>query len=484
MGKWQSFFERYKRIIEYFLLVAFDCIFLYGFFETAVFIRLKILPNLYPGFPPELPPHFEKAFWIFGIWLFFFIYEGLYTKRFSLWDEVIKLWKVAFFSIISVFVIVSLGKLSGYVSRTVLILMSLLFVCIYPPVRISLKRVLRRFGMLKRRVIIIGVNELGERLLKAFEREPNLGYEVIAFLDDNPESVGRRFANKKVHGYVDRADVYLKRCYIQDIFIALPGSSKERIQSLINKLQHKAKGGVFYVPELSGVAVLGTTLHHFFSAQLFALEIKNNLERKFNRFLKRSFDLLTGLILLIILAIPMLLIALLIKLESSGPVIFSQERVGRNGKKFKCYKFRTMYEEAHKLLESFLEGDEQMRKEFEEFYKLKNDPRVTRVGRFLRETSLDELPQLFNVLKGEMSLVGPRPVTEEEIKKYYKELAELCFSVPPGITGLWQVSGRSNTTYELRVALDAWYVRNWNLILDFIILLKTIKVVFKREGAY
>lgn len=482
MKRWQNFFKRYKGRVENFLLISFDLLFLFIFFKLALFLRLEVISLLYPAFPPELPPHFEKALWVLGIWFFFLFYEGLYTKIFSFWDEVIKLWKVAFISTVSIFVIVSLGKLSDYVSRTVLLLMMALFVGFHPPVRILFKRFLRKLGMLKRRTLIIGANEVGEKLLKALEREPNLGYEVVGFLDDNSESVGRLFENIKVHGYVERAEVYLKRCHIQDVFIALPGENRKRIQSLINKLQHKAER-VFYVPDISGVAVLGTTLHHFFEAQLFALEIKNNLEKGINRLIKRTFDLLVSSVLLIIMAIPMLLIALLIKLESPGPAIFSQIRVGRNGKKFRCYKFRTMYAGAHKMLEATLARDEKLKKEFEEFYKLKKDPRVTKVGRFLRETSLDELPQLFNVLKGEMSLVGPRPVTEEEIKRYYKELAKLCFSVPPGITGLWQVSGRSHTTYEVRVALDAWYVRNWNLFLDLIILLKTIKVVLKREGA-
>jgi undecaprenyl-phosphate galactose phosphotransferase len=125
-----------------------------------------------------------------------------------------------------------------------------------------------------------------------------------------------------------------------------------------------------------------------------------------------------------------------------------------------------------------------MRREWEQIYKIKEDPRITRIGKFLRMTSLDELPQLINVLKGEMSLVGPRPVTQDEIVKYYKDTAELYFSVFPGITGLWQVSGRSDTSYDYRIALDSWYVRNWNLWLDVVILLKTVKVVLKREGAW
>jgi undecaprenyl-phosphate galactose phosphotransferase len=143
-----------------------------------------------------------------------------------------------------------------------------------------------------------------------------------------------------------------------------------------------------------------------------------------------------------------------------------------------------MFKDAEEKLQDLLGNNENMRKEWEQSWKIKDDPRITKVGKFLRKTSLDELPQLINVLRGEMSIVGPRPVIQEEIDKYYRDSAELCFSVPPGITGLWQVSGRSNTNYDYRIALDSWYVRNWNLWLDFVILFKTVKVVLKREGAW
>jgi len=142
-----------------------------------------------------------------------------------------------------------------------------------------------------------------------------------------------------------------------------------------------------------------------------------------------------------------------------------------------------MYIDAEEKLKQILETNPEVKVEWETKYKLTNDPRVTPIGKFLRKTSLDELPQIFNVLKGEMSLIGPRPVTKEELDKYYKEKAELYCLIPPGITGLWQVSGRSNLTYEERVNLDCWYIRNWSLWLDLVILLRTVKVVLKGEGA-
>jgi Undecaprenyl-phosphate galactose phosphotransferase WbaP len=177
------------------------------------------------------------------------------------------------------------------------------------------------------------------------------------------------------------------------------------------------------------------------------------------------------------------LIALLIKASSRGPVFYKQERVGLHGRRFYAWKFRTMVLDADEVLEAYLEARPALRAEWDSQHKLKNDPRITRVGRWLRYTSLDELPQIWNVLCNEMSLVGPRPIVSAEIAKYQHHF-ELYTKVLPGVTGLWQVSGRNDTTYPERVALDAFYVRNWSCWLDLYILARTVGVVLRREGAY
>ena len=305
---------------------------------------------------------------------------------------------------------------------------------------------------------------------------------VVGFLDDDPEKIGKDIDGIKIHAGVDKAQKYIGRCGIEDIIIAMPGCEKNRLISLINKLQHKAQH-ILLIPDLFGITVLGTNLQHFFQEQAIGLEIKNNLAQPLNKIIKMLFDLILSCILLVILSIPMAIIAIIIKLNSSGPAIFSQSRIGKNNKPFKCFKFRTMYDDADKRLSDLLENNSDAINEWNNSWKLRNDPRVTKIGKFLRETSLDELPQIFNVLKCDMSLVGPRPVTKKEIDEYYKDQAKLCFGVNPGITGLWQVSGRSNTSYDYRITLDSWYVRNWNLWLDIVILFKTVRVVLKREGA-
>jgi len=181
----------------------------------------------------------------------------------------------------------------------------------------------------------------------------------------------------------------------------------------------------------------------------------------------------------------MILIAVAIKLTDGGSIFFKHERIGFRGRKFKVLKFRSMYPDADKRLKEILEKDPKAKEEWEKTFKLKNDPRVTPIGKFLRKTSLDELPQFFNVLKGDMSIVGPRPVVEEELKKYYREKAEIYKSVKPGITGYWQVEGRSDVEdYEERVRMDEWYVKNQSFWLDIKIILKTIKVMLTGKGAY
>jgi Undecaprenyl-phosphate galactose phosphotransferase WbaP len=178
-----------------------------------------------------------------------------------------------------------------------------------------------------------------------------------------------------------------------------------------------------------------------------------------------------------------LLIAMLIKLESRGPVLYSQLRIGRDEDHFKVWKFRSMVVNADEVLAGYLNERPDLREEWANRRKLKKDPRMTRVGRFLRRTSLDELPQLWNVINGDMSLVGPRPIVAEEIGAYNHDFG-LYVQVLPGITGLWQVSGRNDTTYQDRVALDTYYVRNWSPWLDVYILARTVKVVLGRRGAY
>jgi Undecaprenyl-phosphate galactose phosphotransferase WbaP len=201
------------------------------------------------------------------------------------------------------------------------------------------------------------------------------------------------------------------------------------------------------------------------------------------RLVKRAFDLFAACAGLIVLAPFFAVAGWLIRRTTSGPVFYSQPRRGLNGRVFRAWKFRTMAADAERVLALHLAANPGLKREWERDHKLKRDPRVTAVGRFLRKTSLDELPQLWNVLRGEMSLVGPRPIVDDEIAKYGAKYA-LYKRVRPGISGLWQVSGRNNTTYEERIGYDEYYVRNWSPWLDLYILGRTVKVVLTGDGAY
>lgn len=453
-------------------------------FKVAVLIRQGLPLFFHVPFPDNSSlAGFAGVWWILPVWIFFFYYEGLYTRRFSFWDEIRVLLKVIFLSTIGIFTIASLGKISDQISRTVIVLMGMTAVVLLPVTRMNFKKILRRFGLLKRRVLVLGAGKTGRLIANALMREPNYGYEIIGFVDDDPAKFGKKIEGVKIHKGVDRSVNYIKRCNIEDLFIAMPGAGKERLQGLINNLQHKVEN-ILFVPDVFGIAVLGTSLQHFFQEEAFAFEMKNNLSRSGNIFIKKVFDILLSMLILPLVVVLLLLFAILIKVNSKGPVIFTQDRIGKKGKIFKCYKFRTMHMNAGRMLPELFRKNPCAEEEWVRYWKLKNDPRITRVGKFLRSTSLDELPQIFNVLIGEMSLVGPRPVTQIEIDEYYREKAGLCFSVPPGITGLWQVSGRNHESYDRRIALDSWYVRNWNIWLDIVILLKTVRVVLKKEGAY
>ncbi len=205
----------------------------------------------------------------------------------------------------------------------------------------------------------------------------------------------------------------------------------------------------------------------------------------FYKFLKSFFDFLFATLLLVVGFPFFLVISLLIKFSSRGPIFYKQKRLGKNKTEFYCIKFRTMHPEAESMLITLLEKDEKIKDEFNKDYKIKNDPRITNIGLFLRKTSLDELPQFINVIRGEMSIVGPRPIVKEEIEKYGKKFLQV-FSVKPGITGLWQISGRNNLSYNRRVALDLIYSEEISLLLDLRIILRTFGVILfpKDKGAY
>lgn len=469
---------KFKNRIGVILLMAGDALAVGIIFYISVFLRKNIFPLLFT----RLPVFSSQLFiynWIFPVWLAIMAYEGAYSKRLALWDEVKFLWKSSFFACLAVFSALFISKKGPEFSRILIITMGAVSIIIFPLLRINFKKFLYSLGLMRRKILIVGSGEEAISAFRAVKNEPNLGYEMAGFVDDSPAV--KELCGMKVHANLDQIGRYIKSSGIHDVIVAKPELEKDALTKLINSIQHKAEN-TLYIPDFKGLAVSGTELRHFFREQTMIIEIKNNLTRPLTYFTKRGIDYAAGIGLFIVSTPLLLIISHLIRRDSPGPAFLKQRRIGKNGKSFMCYKFRTMYLDAEERLNAILKTDPKAKEEWDKYWKLKDDPRITKAGQWLRATSLDELPQVINILKGEMSLIGPRPYLPRE-KEFLADEGETILKLPPGITGLWQISGRSNTSYDFRITMDSWYVKNWDLWLDVMILFKTASVVFKREGA-
>jgi Undecaprenyl-phosphate galactose phosphotransferase WbaP len=283
-----------------------------------------------------------------------------------------------------------------------------------------------------------------------------------------------------LHDFVHAAEVArnTKAAYA---VIAMPASEPESLIDTIEEHVSPYFSRILIIPPLFRWSSLWIRPKSF--GDILGLEVIQQASMPDRQVPKRLLDLALSSLALLFLAPILLAIMIAIKIESPGPALFGHLRIGRNGRFFRAWKFRTMAHNADKVLERYLAANPEARAEWERDHKLKNDPRVTAVGRFLRKTSLDELPQLWNVLSNEMSMVGPRPIVEAEIPKYGNSYS-VYTRVKGGVTGLWQVSGRSDVSYDERVKLDTFYVRNWSVWLDLCILYRTIGTVLFRNGAY
>lgn len=328
-------------------------------------------------------------------------------------------------------------------------------------------------------VMVLGAGKTGEMVVRTLQQRPRIGLKPVVVLDDNPDKHGS-LHNVPVLGGVELAPVLAKARKIPYAIVAMPGVSRDRLLQILEQYG-QTFAHLLIIPDLFGFSSLWVEAKDM--GGILGLEVRQQLLLPGPRLAKFLIDRLITLMGGLIVLPFIILIALLIRLDSPGPILYGQIRIGQNGESFKAWKFRSMVRNADLALESYLETHPELRASWERDHKLRNDPRITRVGRFLRQTSLDELPQLWNILRGEMSLVGPRPIVDEEIQRYGEKFG-LYTKVTPGLTGLWQVSGRNNLEYEERVSLDAYYVRNWSVWLDLYILIRTVWVVISGEGAY
>jgi Undecaprenyl-phosphate galactose phosphotransferase WbaP len=329
------------------------------------------------------------------------------------------------------------------------------------------------------RVVVLGATGSGEAILRKLARHPEIGLRPAAVFDDNVPR-GTVVHGIVVRGPISSAPAFAKGANITRAIVALQDVPMPDMVALLD-MHAQTFSRVFMVPKLHGLSSIGVETRDL--NRVLALEMRKNLLMAGPRTAKRLLDLAFSLLLLVCLSPLLALIALLTKLESPGKVLYRQSRIGLDCEKFWVWKFRTMRVNSEQMLAGHLAKNPEAAEEWRSGQKLKNDPRVTRLGRILRKASLDELPQLVNVVRGEMSMVGPRPIVDSEIQKYGSAFA-LYRQVIPGLTGLWQVSGRNLRSYDERVELDTYYVRNWSPWLDIYLLARTIKVVVTGYGAY
>lgn len=350
-----------------------------------------------------------------------------------------------------------------------------------PVLRNLTKRLLLKSGLWQRTTIIVGNKNNANDAYNALMSDKYLGFDVVAFISDSKEFIPGSIQGVNFFYYQDfDFDSYSKKD--TQFIIALEYNERETCDWWLRRLANKGFRNVSVIPALRGVPLYGTDMSYFFSHEVMILRINNNLTRKTSRFIKRSFDIVCSFLLMLICSPLLGYLAWKVSRDGGSP-FYGHERVGQCGKKFKCYKLRSMVLNSQAVLKNLLETNDAAKSEWDRDFKLKDDPRITKIGHFIRNTSLDELPQLWNVFRGDMSLVGPRPVIEAELERYNEDV-DYYLMAKPGMTGLWQVSGRNDVDYETRVYLDAWYVKNWTLWNDIAILFKTVNVVLKRDGAY
>lgn len=326
------------------------------------------------------------------------------------------------------------------------------------------------------KILVLGAGKVGRNVVKEAKRFHGGEFVVVGYLDDDPEKQKERFEGVPVLGTLDEAPRIVQEMGVDEVTFALPLKAHKRLANLVVELQ-KLPVQVKVVPDFFDLAFFRANIENV--GNIPVISLRESAVEGFPRLVKRVFDLAMATLLSIILAPFMLLIAILIKLDSPGPAIFKQERVGENLKALQMYKFRTMVKGADELLQRVMVETS----DGKSIHKTPHDPRVTRIGRWLRRTSLDELPQLINVIKGEMSLVGPRPELPLLVDRY-EPWQRKRFAVPPGMTGWWQISGRSDHPMHLHTEDDLYYIQNYSLLLDLQILWKTIGVVISGGGAY
>lgn len=453
-------------------------------FFSSFFISLMLLPFINDNqiaFPKE-----ELDEYIFihlvislGCACWFWVHLRHYTYRKPFWFELKEIFRTLVIFFVIELAIIAFSKL--YVSRTLWMLTWFWALILVPIVRIFFKKLLLKLNLYQKDTVIIGSGQNAKDVYRALAGESYLGFSLCYFVSSDiiPENGKNEI---KVIDARNKDIISLQQLDTKAVQFILALDDEMILDSWLRYLALNKYRSVSVIPNIRGIPLYGTDMSFLFSHEILLLRVNNNLAKRSSRILKRIMDVLGSLGIIILLS-PVLLYLYFSVKKDGGNAIYGHPRIGRNGKIFKCLKFRSMVVNSKEVLDELLRTDPEARAEWEKDFKLKNDPRITKIGAFIRKTSLDELPQLFNVLKGEMSLVGPRPIVADELERYQDDV-EYYLMAKPGMTGLWQVSGRNDVDYNTRVYFDSWYVKNWSLWNDIAILFKTVNVVLKKDGAY
>jgi undecaprenyl-phosphate galactose phosphotransferase len=435
-----------KRLLSI-ITIILDILFLVGLFYITSYFRTTVSIENIPFFNEIRLQHFS---FIIVIIVFLLYIEKIYILKYDFWQESYKVIKSFFIAYMLVLAILALSKTNLDYSRLFLTFYFLLGLLFMPIFKRYSKKILYKIDFFKTKVLIVGV----ENEIKQFEKE----------LHDN-----------WYLGMVSSHHNY------ESVIIISKSLEAECLNSYISQYLQEHRE-LFIVPYITDINFAHSSIIEYSNIRYNTILVENRLLLLSNIWIKNIFEYILTILILPLFFILHLLISWLIKLDSKGSVFFKQKRLGKDAKPFFCYKYRTMYEESDAILEKYLKNNPDEVIYYEAYHKYKNDPRITKIGKLLRATSLDELAQIINVLKGEMSLIGPRPYMLSEAKKL-GENQKFILKVKPGITGLWQVSGRNNLTFKERNELEVWYIKNWSLWGDFVILIKTIKVVLLKVGA-
>lgn len=470
---------RIRRICAPLLFIVFD------YFAILVAEKMAFgLHDLY-GLLMGTSYHVPDAylyFWIPLVFIAFLAISQTYTKMQPILETVRQIFYAVLYALITCILALYFMQASVLASRLYVVLFGVLALFNVYAARYALLKFLKVTNTFMNPVILIGAGKTAEQVLRSFERDLGYRYKVIGILDDNPvsQTLPQKFL---LMGTLDNAAEIVHDSGVKTVIVTVPGMEKEKLQALLEHIQPYVRD-IIFVPDLIGVPLYNVEAQTLFNEQIMMLFLRNNLARRRNRVFKRFFDIAVGGLLCVPILPILLVIAICITLDSKGPAFFNARRIGKHGKTFTCYKFRSMHTNAGEILKEYLAAHSAAQEEWNTFAKLRDyDPRVTKVGRWIRKYSLDELPQILNVIKGDMSLVGPRPYLPREKEDIGEYLSTITLTVP-GITGFWQTSGRNDVSFAGRVAMDTWYVRNWSIWLDLMYLFKTVKIVFTGKGAY